>query len=98
MCHGKNYENIFKWTFSSNIFKGVCCKGGSSKDELCDGRELECSMDSVGDEGGRYGNVLTKGKNHQIFAYCPGLPYSICGVPSGSSAPNLIAKTTLQRV
>ena len=109
MCHGKDYQQIIQYTFSSNIFKGVCCKPGDSDDQLCDGSLLECSMDSVGSTLGKYENVLTPASsspegspaslNYQMFAFCPGLPQSTCGLPTqNTSSALLLASTTNQTV
>ena len=73
MCHGKDYSMIIQYTFSSNYFKGVCCRPGST-DPLCNGSILDCSMDSIGDTGGKYSQVLTAQRNYQMFSYCAGLP------------------------
>ena len=62
MCHGKGYENIQRYTYSSNIYNSVCCKPGST-DPFCDGSLFDCSMDSIGDTGGKYKDVLTGGFN-----------------------------------
>lgn len=98
MCHGKNYAVIFNYTFSSNYNKGICCKPGST-DSYCDGSIFDCSMDSIGGStDNKYKNVLTTGKNYQMFAYCPGLPEHSCGMPKGQPAPNLFAKNVTQTV
>lgn len=64
MCYGKDYAFIGQYSFSSNLYKGICCKPGSN-DELCNGEKLECSMASVGaGEGEKYKDVLgMDGKN-----------------------------------
>ena len=82
MCHGKDYTPIIRYSFSSNVFKGVCCKPGSS-DQLCNGSQIDCSMNSIGSDGGKYSSVLTGNLNYQMFSYCPGLPQSTCGMPLG---------------
>ena len=82
MCYGKDYKSIHQYTYSSNIYKGVCCKAGIS-DSMCDGSLLECSMDSIGSSDGKYNSVLTNGRNFQMFSYCPGLTQEVCGI-SGS--------------
>ena len=81
MCHGKNYATIFQYTQSSNIYKGVCCKPGST-DDMCNGKLLDCSMDSTGpSSGNKYKDVLTDGnRNYQMFTYCPGITQKMCAI------------------
>ena len=80
MCHGKNYASIMQYTYSSNLYKGVCCKPGST-DDMCNGKLLDCSMDSVGaGSGDKYRNVLTNNRNYLMFSYCPGLSQATCAI------------------
>ena len=92
MCHGQYYVGIPEYTKSGIQGKGICCKPGSN-DPLCDGSVLDCSMPSVelDNPNSKYADVLSAYfRNFQMFAYCPGLPISKCGLEN-SAANTIIA-------
>ena len=43
-----------------------------------------CSENSVGATD-KFKNILTNGRNHQLFAFCPAVNHNKCGIQSGSS-------------
>lgn len=43
-----------------------------------------CSEKSVGATD-KFKNILTNGRNHQMFAFCPSVNHNKCGVKSGNS-------------
>lgn len=63
------------------------CKNGNQYDLYRDGEVIEYGMTTVCSEpsfgaNDKFYNILTGNRNHQMFAYCPSISHTKCGVVS----------------
>ena len=98
MCIDEVYKSLYWHTYTGNIGSAFCCKPDAddgycktgnihTHEEIDNGetvvREIHmlCSEPSVGATD-KYSDILTSGRNHQMFAFCPAINHDVCGIPS----------------
>jgi len=80
-CHDKNHASMISVTGSSNFGHGVCCKPGFSGEHCNNDGDHTCSQPvAAQDTSAEFTNVLTNGKNHQMFAFLPKTSPKMCGI------------------
>lgn len=85
-CHDTNHESMISVTGSSNFGHGVCCKPGFSGEHCNNDGDHTCSQPVAAKETTEeFENVLTNGKNHQMFAFLPKTSPKMCGISSAQS-------------
>ena len=90
MCHDRDHKSMIKVTGSSNFGHGVCCKPGSTNEHCVSGSgDHICSQPVLDqDTSDKYKNILTGGKNHQMFAFCPKTNPKMCGISNSKVEDN----------
>lgn len=95
ICTDFGHNSLYHHTKSSDPGNAFCCKP-DSKDGYCqDGAKHDydgveegivsvCSEPSNGAPNSKFQSILTNGKNHQMFAYCPSINHQKCGITSSS--------------
>lgn len=104
ICHHKTYIHDFSLLQTSNTGIGVCCKLDTTQG-LCSNdpasSDYVCSMKSIDAAATTYKDVITAAdsRNYQMFAFCPWVRQSICGISdSDSNDVNIAATLTTQKV
>lgn len=94
ICMDSGHNSLYHHTKSSDPGSAFCCKPDSDEG-YCkhgaahdhegeeEGIESVCSQPSKGGLS-KYSSILTSGKNHQMFAFCPAINHKKCGITSSS--------------
>jgi len=106
VCSDEGHNSLFHHTKSSNAGNAFCCKpdstngycqSGNKHDHYGEEHEITttCSEKSTG-ASNKFSNILTNGRNHQMFAFCPSINHNKCGINSTSSSTNMGLKAGLE--
>lgn len=80
-CHDKDHGSMISVTGSSNFGHGVCCKPGYSGEHCNNDGNHVCSQPvAAKDTSDEFKDILTDGKNQQMFAFLPKTSPKMCGI------------------
>lgn len=102
MCIEQGQNSLFLFTRSSDPGNAFCCKpdsntgfceSGSKHYQSTVSMTTVCSQPSYGSSSAATRNILTDNRNHQMFAFCPHITPSKCGIPaSGAEGQKVYAQ------
>ena len=80
-CHDKDHGSMVAVTGSSNFGHGICCKPGYDGEHCNNNGDHACSQPvAAKDTADEFKDILTDGKNHQMFAFLPKTSPKMCGI------------------
>lgn len=106
VCSDAGHNSLFHHTKSSNHGDAFCCKPDASNNYCQTGNKHDhygaeheistvCSEPSTS-ASNQFSSILTNGRNHQMFAFCPSINHNKCGVDSTSSSTDMGLKAGIE--